>query len=138
MQDPEFIKLRNRFLTGILICLILFIPFFLFLYQKIYPHDTAIMKKIKNEETMYILITQNSCNECKRWEESIKGKLDYSKINKDRDSSYQRLLEELDIEKDDITPPALMYIKNGQLDSMVMNQKAEDMMRFLNKNMGSE
>ena len=138
MQDPEFIKLRNRFLTGILICLIIFIPFFLFLYQKIYPHDTTIMKKIKKEETMYILITQNDCKECKRWEESIKEKLDYSKVNKDRDSSYQRLLEELDIEKDDITPPALLYIKDGQLDSMVMNEKLEDMIRILNENIGSE
>ncbi|MBQ6135591.1 MAG: hypothetical protein IJI60_04680 [Bacilli bacterium] len=138
MEDPEFIKLRNRFLTGILICLVLFIPFFLFLYQKIYPHDTGIMKKIKREETTYILITQNDCNECKRWEESIQGKIDYSKVNKDKDSSYQRLLNQLDIEKDDIVPPALLYIKDGQLDSMVMNQKAEEMIHFLNKNMGSE
>ena len=132
MNDPEFVKLRNRFSMGIIICLILVIPIFLFFYKRVYSSDTNLMKKIKREETMFILVTKKDCRECQKWEEKLKEKIAYSKINRDKDSNYPRILEQLDLEKEDVAPPALLYIKEGQLVAMVMEDMTpEEVVQFV-------
>ena len=82
MNDPEFIMLRNKFLIGILVALIFIIPLFLFFKNKIIDNED-ITKKIRNKETLIILVVENNCIECKNYQEQLNNNgIGYMKVNK--------------------------------------------------------
>ena len=138
MKDPEFIELRNRFLFSIFICLVFLIPLFFFFSRKMTPGNSKILQRIKKEETFLVLITEKKCSTCKIYEQELKDRsVDYLKSNKDNDRNYQRILERLNLSEEDITPPALLYIKKGTLDYMIIHFNEEEMHDFLNT-IGSE
>ena len=127
MRDPEFIELRNRFLLGITICMVLLVPFFFFFYSKLIQIDSKIIQKIENKETFMILITNNNCKDCPKYEKTIKElSTNYQVMNKDKDKDYSILLKQLDIPEKDIISPALIYIENGTLKSTLIEIQTEE------------
>jgi len=127
MRDPEFIELRNRFLLGITICMVLLVPFFFFFYSKLIQIDSKIIQKIENKETFMILITNYNCKDCPKYEKTIKElSTNYQVMNKDKDKDYSILLKQLDIPEKDIISPALIYIENGTLKSTLIEIQTEE------------
>ena len=115
MNDPEFIMLRNRFLIGILVALIFIMPLFFFFKNKIISNED-IIREIRNKEKIIILVVENNCIECKNYQQKLNNNdVDYMKVNKIKDKDYELILNELNISSDDITTPAIIYVKNKKV-----------------------
>ena len=53
MKDPEFIDLKNRFLLGVGICILLLVPFFFFMRNKL----ADINQRLYQELIIMILLS---------------------------------------------------------------------------------
>ena len=138
MKDPEFIGLRNRMLLGIAVCIILFTPFILFLFDKLSPDDPKMIREIKEEKTFYIYLYDNHTSS-KYQKELKKEKVLYYQINKDRSRDYDKVLTRLDITENDIVLPSLIYIREGQLVATLNNIKTEEEIKtFIENYQGGE
>ncbi len=132
MKDPEFILLRNRFLLGIGICMVLLIPFFLFFFVKLNQDDSKVVQMIKQKETFFLLITdKNTPSSYKK--EVKKNGLRYEFLSSENNQYYTSLLRTLDIPKTDVITPSMMYIQEGELKSTLNDiSKKEDISIFIN------
>ncbi len=125
MNDPEFIELRNRFLLGVFIALLFIIPFFYFLKNKLII-DESIINEIKNGENLTILVVENNCKECKKYEEHLKNNnVSYKKINKKEDKNYELILNKLNISYNDITSPTIIYIEKQNVVATLPNMRSD-------------
>ena len=134
MNDPEFIDLRNKVLLGIGICLVLFVPFFFFIRNHLIVDESTIIKRINNNDTFIIFVTDKKCKDCKKYKKTLKNnKVDYNIINIDKDKNYKKILKELDIESTEITPPSLIYVNEGQpFATLVKIGDEEGLQTFIN------
>ena len=126
MNDPEFIMLRNRFLIGILVALIFIMPLFFFFKNKIISNED-IIREIRNKEKIIILVVENNCIECKNYQQKLNNNNeDYMKVDKIKDKDYELILNELNISSDDITTPAIIYVKNKKVVAILTNMKSDE------------
>ncbi len=139
MKDPEFIDLKNRFLLGVLIGIIILVPFFFFMRNKLVDNKSTVISRINNNDSFIILVTDKNCKECKNYEKVLKNeKIDYNKVNIDKDKNYPSLLQELDLSSQEIIPPSIIYIANGHLFSTLVNIGNEKDIKTFIKNFNLE
>lgn len=131
MRDPEFILLRNRFALAVGICIILLVPLFLFLFNKLNQDDSKTIQEIKKGETFFILVTNQETPAS--YKKTVKRSgLKYEFLDSNNNSNYNSLLRTLDVPKSDIIPPAILYIQKGQLKSTLNNiEKEEEITEFI-------
>lgn len=126
MNDPEFIMLRNRFLLGVLVAIIFIVPLFFFFKNKLISNED-ILQKIRNNETLMILVVENDCIECKNYQEQLNNNdIGYMKVNKSKDTNYELILNELNMSYDDVTSPSIIYVKNKKVVSTLTNMKTNE------------
>lgn len=126
MNDPEFIMLRNRFLLGVLVAIIFIVPLFFFFKNKLISNED-ILQKIRNNETLMILVVENDCIECKNYQEQLNNDgIGYMKVNKSKDTNYELILNELNMSYDDVTSPSIIYVKNKKVVSTLTNMKTNE------------
>ena len=125
MRDPEFIELRNKFLLGVLIFLIFAIPIFFFVRNKMFMPDTKIMKSLKKNESMLILIVEDKCSRCTKSKELL-NELDvnYFILNKSTNRDYNSIIKKLNLSKEDTEIPAIILVNEGQVYSYISNIKS--------------
>ncbi len=129
MKDREFIELRNRFFLAILISLIVIVPVLLLFINKFTRVDSSILKRIKNNETFFLVIEEKQSKKIKQLLKS--NKVSFEVINKKKLNDYEDILEQLEIEEDDITLPTVFYIKEGELIASLSNVTEEDLEEFI-------
>ena len=96
MRDPEFIELRNKFLLGVLIFLIFAIPIFFFVRNKMFMPDSKIMKYLKKNDSMLILVVEDNCTRCKKSKEVLNElNVNYFILNKDTERDYNSIIRKL-------------------------------------------
>ena len=116
MKDPEFIILKNRFLTTFLIIIIFMIPIFFFFKNKLIIQDSEIIKNINNKKSLILYIIEDNCDNCNKHKEYLNNEqIKYTLINRDRDSSYNDILKKIDVSRQDVISPTIIYIENGEL-----------------------
>lgn len=141
MKDPEFIMLRNRFLLGLAIALLIAVPVLLLVINRYGNTSTNLEKKIKNKETFVVILTKDKCEQCRDVEEVLQEKVvDEKKINYIKIDFYksEKIGELLDKEyylnTDKLTFPILMYYEKGKMDSYLENVSAnEDLDKFIER-----
>ena len=100
MDNEEFIELRNKFLLGVVVSLIIVIPFLFLFINRYTGVKSSVYKAYKSNETFVVLITNTEKkSECQK----------IKKILKDSDVSYL----EYNLDKE-IQVPALFYVKDGK------------------------
>ncbi len=130
MRDPEFIQLRNRFLLAVGICIVLLVPLFLFFFNKLNQDDSKVIKAIKKEETFFLLVTGKETPSS--YKRIIKRNgVNYKTLDSYNKSNYTSLLRILDVPNSDIIPPAILYIQNGQLRSILNIQEEKEIEEFI-------
>ncbi len=139
MKDPEFIDLKNRFLLGVGICILLLVPFFFFMRNKLVDNKSTVISRINNNDSFIILVTDKSCKECEKYEKILKKeKIDFNKVNIDKDNNYPNLLQKLNLSSSEIIPPSIIYIANGHLFSTLVNIGNEEDINAFIKNFNLE
>lgn len=115
MNDPEFIELSGRYVLGILVALIFCVPLFFF-FKNRWAVSTTWIDKVKENEEVVFLVTENDCTNCKKIENELNDLLvEYTLINPNKVNEYEDLLKVLDISKDDIIPPTIIYVKEEKI-----------------------
>lgn len=133
MRDPEFIELRKRFTLGIIIVLLISVPFLIFITKKFMVETSPIIKGINENKTMLVLVEKVDCDTCKDIENIIDSYgVKYYKLNSQSDRSYLTIIYKMGITRKDIVEPTLVYIKEGKYyASLPSVNSAEDIKSFL-------
>ena len=126
MRNEEFIELRNKFLLGVLVALIITIPFLLLFIRQYRANKSSVLEAYGNKKTFTVLIYKSSdCSKCKM----IRSKLDsldvyYLEYDLDKAVGKETLLKRVGVSEKDLIIPALVYVKNGE--SIVRSLEIDD------------
>lgn len=135
MNDPEFIMLRNRFIIGLIAALVFTIPLTFFFINKLVDKPSKILEEITNQETMLILVTEDDCASCQKVEKVLQeNEVAYNRLNKDTDSKYSQILKEIDVTESDITPPTIVYLVDGKLNSSLVTTTKKEVLLYIEYN----
>lgn len=114
MKDPEFIKLKNRFLLGILVALVFSVPLLIFV-SKTYS-SSNILTKIEKKETFTVIVTKKKCEMCKDALKVLKdNNVNYVELKMDSNKDYKEILRRLKVDNPKEEAPILIYVKDGEM-----------------------
>ncbi len=126
-DDEDLKSLFNRLKIGILVILLFGGLFLIILVNKFSVKDSKVIKAINNNETLYVLIDDNSCKECKRIKEIFKeNNIYYMELNTDKETQYKVFLKKISSSEHDVEKPTIMYIKDGKMVSSIVKVKTEE------------
>ena len=122
MKDPEFIELRNKFLIGLGVVLLFCIPLFIFIFRNFNNEKSDISKELKEDKSVLIFIESNDCSKCSLINDALKEYgLKYYILNSDRSSEYEEIITSLDLDKNVVVAPAVIYVQNGEMYSNIVD-----------------
>lgn len=129
-DDEELISLFKRLGIGIVILIIFSAIMIILFVNRFSPHSSKVVEAVNNKESLYVLIDDNSCNTCERIKEILKeAKVSYYEINTEKDGHYKEFLAAISATENEIVVPTLMYIREGQLDSTIVEIKDEEILK---------
>ena len=136
MKDTELIDLIKK-ISYTIILLIIAISLMTVIYHNKYQlGESNIIKKINNNDTFLILITDNKCSNCVQIKNILdENNIDYIKIS--NNNEIKKVKEKLIIEEKDLEIPSLLIISEKELKVSLVNPSNEELYLFLNNYFGS-
>ena len=136
MNDPELISLIKK-IGCTLLLLVIGITLMIIIYRNKYQlGESNIIKKINNNDTFLILITDNKCSNCIQIKNILdENNIDYIKIS--NNNEIKKVKEKLIIEEKDLEIPSLLIISEKELKVSLVNPSNEELYLFLNNYFGS-
>ena len=120
MIDPEFIKLRNRFLFAVLIGVVFSVPLIIFLNKTF--SSTNVLSRVRKEDTFVILIENKKCKMCKKVDNLLdKNSVDYVRLNRDKNKDYDQILKDLELVNKREEYPIVVYVSKGKMIANLFN-----------------
>ena len=131
MKDKEFMELRNRFLLGVFIALVVVIPLFFVLIYRFDTKEPIIEEDIILKETFFLFIESNNCTNCNKLENIMKNEnIDYEKISIESEN-YEEIKSKLNISNLNISPPSILYIYNNEVVDSLNIKNENELKEFL-------
>lgn len=115
MKNEEFIELRNRFLLGILVALVITVPFLLFFISRYTGSTADVIDAYNKKETFTVLVYKSSdCDKCSMIENKLKN-LDiyYLEYDLDNPKEKENTFKKFGFKEKELIVPALIYVKEG-------------------------
>ena len=136
MNDPELISLIKK-IGCTLLLLVIGITLMIIIYRNKYQlGESNIIKKINNNDTFLILITDNKCSNCVQIKNILdENNIDYIKIS--NNNEIKKVKEKLIIEEKDLEIPSLLIISEKELKVSLVNPSNEELYLFLDNYFGS-
>ena len=138
MQDEEFIRLKNNFFKILFFMILFMVPFTMIFVTKFEVNDTKILKQIKTEQKVLILVTEKNCSTCKEIKKILKeNAVKYSELNVDKVTinDYKNILNKIKMPEYEVVIPALITIENQTLKSSLVNIKNKnELLMYINNN----
>ena len=138
MQDEEFIRLKNNFFKILFFMILFMVPFTMIFVTKFEVNDTKILKQIKTEQKVLILVTEKNCSTCKEIKKILKeNDVKYSELNVDKVTinDYKNILNKIKMPEYEVVIPALITIENQTLKSSLVNIKNKnELLMYINNN----
>lgn len=136
MNDPELISLIKK-IGCTLLLLVIGITLMIIIYRNKYQlGESNIIKKVNNNDTFLILITDNKCSNCVQIKNILdENNIDYIKIS--NNNEIKKVKEKLIIEEKDLEIPSLLIISEKELKVSLVNPSNEELYLFLNNYFGS-
>jgi len=136
VNDPELISLIKK-IGCTLLLLVIGITLMIIIYRNKYQlGESNIIKKINNNDTFLILITDNKCSNCVQIKNILdENNIDYIKIS--NNNEIKKVKEKLIIEEKDLEIPSLLIISEKELKVSLVNPSNEELYLFLNNYFGS-
>lgn len=128
-MSEEANELKKRFLFGIAVVLLFFIPaVFIFINKFNDSNDPPIIKRIENKETFFIIVTNKDKKNLKEVTNVLNNKrLDYQIIDSSEASNYLKIMTKLQYSRDDIEEPTVIYVEEGKVYSALVNAKEKEL-----------
>lgn len=115
MKNEEFIELRNKFLLGVLVALIVTVPFLLFFVNRYVANKSKVIDAYNEKKTFTVLVYKSSdCSKCSM----IREKLDdediyYLEYDLDKENTKDTAYSRFGFSESKLKVPALIYVKDG-------------------------
>ena len=136
MNDPELISLIKK-IGCTLLLLVIGITLMIIIYRNKYQlGESNIIKKINNNDTFLILITDNKCSNCIEIKNILdENNIDYIKIS--NNNEIKKVKEKIIIEEKDLEIPSLLIVSEKELKVSLVNPNNEELYLFLDNYFGS-
>ena len=136
MKDTELISLIKKIGCTLLLLVIGITLMIIIYWNKYQLGESNIIKKINNNDTFLILITDNKCSNCVQIKNILdENNIDYIKIS--NNNEIKKVKEKLIIEEKDLEIPSLLIISEKELKVSLVNPSNEELYLFLNNYFGS-
>ena len=126
--------IRNIFFVIVVIAIFTILIIFLF-YNKI-EGDSSIENNINNNKDMILLVHKSKCSLCGQIKRELwKNSMFIEEINSSTNKRYHTILKKLGISENDIVEPSLVVIREGRVESILVNiQNIDDLKDFIEYN----
>lgn len=121
-EDKDLEQLKKRLLLGILVMVVILVPFTcLFLRKTMNKSD--VLKKYNHKKTFMVLVTNsNEKDKCNSLKKTLKNKdISYVEYNLDKTYDKDRVLPKFGVSYESINVPMLVYVYKGKTVIRVMN-----------------
>ena len=136
MKDTELISLIKKIGCTLLLLVIGITLMIIIYWNKYQLGESNIIKKINNNDTFLILITDNKCSNCVQIKNILdENNIDYIKIS--NNNEIKKVKEKLMIEERDLEIPSLLIISEKELKVSLVNPSNEELYLFLDNYFGS-
>ncbi len=136
MRDTELISLSKKIGFTLLLLIIGIILMIIMYRNKFQLKESNIIKKINNNDTFLILITDNKCSNCIEIKNILdENNIDYIKIS--NNNEIKKVKDKLIIEEKDIEIPSLLIVSEKELKVSLVNPNNEELYLFLDNYFGS-
>ena len=136
MRDTELISLSKKIGFTLLLLIIGIILIIIMYRNKFQLKESNIIKKINNNDTFLILITDNKCSNCIEIKNILdENNIDYIKIS--NNNEIKKVKDKLIIEEKDIEIPSLLIVSEKELKVSLVNPNNEELYLFLDNYFGS-
>lgn len=127
-MSEEVTELKKRFVLGIIVVLLFFIPSLFIFINKFNESDPEILNRIDNKETFFIIVTNKDKKNLKEVTNVLKDKnLDYEIVDSTEESNYLRIMDKLEYSRDYIEEPTVIYVEKGTVYSALVNAKEQEL-----------
>lgn len=132
-KDQEFKEMRNKFLLGLLVAIVL-IALFVVIILRRFGVGSTINSNIRKDKTFTVLVVNKDCSKC----DDIKKYLDDNKVKYEELDEYsaegRSLLANYEFVTDTSVSPAVIYIKKGKMYANLVNGNTTDELELFIKN----
>jgi len=136
VRDTELISLSKKIGFTLLLLIIGIILMIIMYRNKFQLKESNIIKKINNNDTFLILITDNKCSNCIEIKNILdENNIDYIKIS--NNNEIKKVKDKLIIEEKDIEIPSLLIVSEKELKVSLVNPNNEELYLFLDNYFGS-
>ena len=136
MNDSELISLIKKIGFTLLLLIIGIILMIIMYRNKFQLKESNIIKKINNNDTFLILITDNKCSNCIEIKNILDEKnINYIKIS--NNNEIKKVKDKLKKEEKDIEIPSLLIVSEKELKVSLVNPNNEELYLFLDNYFGS-
>lgn len=138
-MDQDFIALRNRIVLAVLVAIVFTIPLIIFIFNKFGNNSSLILNSLNKKENLVLLVTKEECKSCEDSENLLKKqKVNYTLLNKDQETNYEKIIRKIGISDDDIIVPTIIYIEEGLLYSSLVTPTKKELISYIEINNLSE
>lgn len=138
-MDQDFIALRNRIVLAVLVAIVFTIPLIIFIFNKFGNNSSLILNSLNKKENLVLLVTKEECKSCEDSENLLKKqKVNYTLLNKDKETNYEKIIRKIGISDDDIIVPTIIYVEEGLLYSSLVTPTKKELISYIEINNLSE
>ncbi len=138
-MDQDFIALRNRIVLAVLVAIVFTIPLIIFIFNKFGNNSSLILNSLNKKENLVLLVTKEECKSCEDSENLLKKqKVNYTLLNKDQETNYEKIIRKIGISDDDIIVPTIIYVEEGLLYSSLVTPTKKELISYIEINNLSE
>lgn len=131
-DDLDLQELLNRIKIGLIFILVVVGAFLVFIYKKFGAENSNVLDKLSKNDNINILVIENKCSKCSEIKKTLNSeKVDYIVLNIDKDKYYNTILKKLEITKNDIKVPSLIYVKDKKVYSILVDINEEELKGFI-------
>ena len=97
------------------------------------------MAQLHDLFTCFLLVTKEECKSCEDSENLLKKqKVNYTLLNKDQETNYEKIIRKIGISDDDIIVPTIIYVEEGLLYSSLVTPTKKELISYIEINNLSE
>lgn len=134
-MDQDFIALRNRIVLAVLVAIVFTIPLIIFIFNKFGNNSSLILNSLNKKENLVLLVTKEQCKSCEDSENILKKqKVNYTLLNKDQETNYEKIIRKIGISDDDIIVPTIIYVEEGLLYSSLVTPTKKELISYIEIN----
>lgn len=135
-KDKEYIKLRDKFLIGLLCASIVGVLCFMVVYNR-FSFGGSINNKIRKDETFFIYLESYDCRKCNEVKKILDDfNIDYETMVTSKDTT-KNFFKKYNIISTNEVAPGVIYIKNGKMHSNMLEisnmDELKTFLEFYNK-----